>query len=298
MPEKAPLKVDKKFYFDKMVWSEWEADLGEHPLEIEGAWARICARLWRSETRGRLGRTMDQWASILRVEKNRAEEILRYIQCEKIGSISPNLTHPNANPNPIITVISRRQQRDERARLQNRKRQKEWYDRNKKQQPNRDPNGDSLTTLDVRGYSLEVRNKQLRADALVVLAYLNKVGARDFKPTKTNLSGIRGRLKNGATVEECKTVLDYKSKDPFFIENPRHYNPITLFRASKWDVYTEEARTQPLSLNNQPPPPPAEDKHSQKYDQWVKEADEGPIPEEEQAKIDKMLGRQPQEGNP
>ena len=39
---------------------DWARDLEEHPLEIEGAWIRICCKLhW---TGGELTKSCEQWA--------------------------------------------------------------------------------------------------------------------------------------------------------------------------------------------------------------------------------------------
>jgi hypothetical protein len=120
--------------------SDWSRDLEEHPLEIEGAWIRICCKLWWSETRGELSRTIEQWARILRVDQAMAVEILRYLSIEKIGDVKINgalgfsINFPT--PNDILTVISRRMIKDERNRNLNTLRQRKWYD---KQKPNAEP---------------------------------------------------------------------------------------------------------------------------------------------------------------
>ncbi len=102
--------------------SDWTRDLEEHPLEIEGAWIRICCKLWWSETRGELSRTLDQWAKILRVGVADAERIISYINSWEIGDI---LTGPNKN----ITITCRRMLREEKSRKNNRERQKRHYEK-------------------------------------------------------------------------------------------------------------------------------------------------------------------------
>ena len=100
--------------------NDWSRDLEEHSLEIEGAWIRICCKLWWSETRGKLERNLDQWAKVLRVYPQDAERILNYINLYKIGDIS-------VDPNGNITVISRRILKDEKERENNCLRQKRHY---------------------------------------------------------------------------------------------------------------------------------------------------------------------------
>jgi len=104
--------------------SDWVRDLEEHPLEIEGAWIRICCKLWWSETRGSLTKNIDQWAKILRSYQQDAERILNYIGNERIGDV---ITDANGN----ITVKSRRMIRDEKDRENNTLRQRRFQDKKK-----------------------------------------------------------------------------------------------------------------------------------------------------------------------
>lgn len=104
--------------------NDWSRDLEEHPLEIEGAWIRICCKLWWSETRGKLTRTLEQWAKILRVYPQDAERIIEYINFQQIGDV---ITDANKN----ITLISRRMVREEKDRENNCLRQKRFQDKRK-----------------------------------------------------------------------------------------------------------------------------------------------------------------------
>ena len=92
--------------------NDWSRDLEEHPLEIEGAWIRICCKLWYSETKGKLTKTVEQWGRVLRTNTDDTLRILNYIKNEKIGNISGEF----ANCNDFVTVMSRRMQRDEKER--------------------------------------------------------------------------------------------------------------------------------------------------------------------------------------
>ena len=105
--------------------NDWTRDLEEHSLEIEGAWIRICCKLWWSETRGKLTKSPLQWARILRVSEEKASEILKYIQNEKIGNISPE----NLNGNEFVTVMSRRMVKEEKERELTRLRVKRHRDK-------------------------------------------------------------------------------------------------------------------------------------------------------------------------
>jgi hypothetical protein len=87
---------------------DWMADLDEHPLEIEGAWIRICCKLWREQERGRATKPLAQWAAILRLSEDKAMEILDYIGKAKIGDVALHVTLGNKN----VTVECRRMRRD------------------------------------------------------------------------------------------------------------------------------------------------------------------------------------------
>jgi len=102
---------------------DWIRDLEEHPLEIEGAWIRICCKLWWGEVRGKMSKTLTQWARILRENEDNTLKILTYIKNEKIADIPADLDEPNGN----IIIISRRMIRDEKERGNNRLRQRRHY---------------------------------------------------------------------------------------------------------------------------------------------------------------------------
>ena len=47
-------------------------------------------------------------------------------------------------------------------------------------------------------------------------------------------------MNGGYTVEDCLKVIDTKSKDKYFIENPKYLNPVTLFRPTNFENYLNE----------------------------------------------------------
>ncbi len=102
--------------------NDWARDLEEHPLEIEGAWIRICCKLWWAEPKGKLTRTLEQWAKVLRVDQEKAGNALKYIFEQKIGDIS-------YNGNGEVTVISRRMYNDNKDRELNMLRQRRFKDK-------------------------------------------------------------------------------------------------------------------------------------------------------------------------
>jgi hypothetical protein len=102
--------------------NDWSRDLEEHPLEIEGAWIRICCKLWWSETRGELSRSYEQWGRILRVSTEDSTRILTYLNSYKICDIC-------VTDNGNVTVRSRRMFREDIERRQAAERQRRKRER-------------------------------------------------------------------------------------------------------------------------------------------------------------------------
>lgn len=81
----------------------------------------------------------------------------------------------------------------------------------------------------------------MKTAASGILVYLNEKAGRSYKPVKANLTLIAGRLSEGATVEECRAVIDAKvtawRDDPKMNE---YLRPVTLFNATKFANYVGE----------------------------------------------------------
>jgi len=88
--------------------SDWSRDLEEHPLEIEGAWIRICCKLWWEENRGSATKTLTQWSRVLRVGEKKSFTIIGYLLKQKIADVLIQ--------NESITITSRRMIKDEHIR--------------------------------------------------------------------------------------------------------------------------------------------------------------------------------------
>jgi len=87
---------------------DWERDLEEHPLEIEGAWIRICCKLWWSDKRGVASKTLDQWSRVLRLTPKKTEKILEYLSQHSVATL--------VKQNSTIEITCRRIVRDEYIR--------------------------------------------------------------------------------------------------------------------------------------------------------------------------------------
>ena len=84
-----------------------------------------------------------------------------------------------------------------------------------------------------------------KSDWIDVLNYLNsKIGSR-FRSVPANLKLISARLKEGATVADCKSVIDAKvaewSEDS---KLKKYLRPATLFSAENFAQYVGQLGTQ------------------------------------------------------
>lgn len=91
--------------------SDWTRDLDDQDIEIEGAWIRICCRLWWMPERGKATKSVEEWARILRKSEQKTIEIFQKLIGKDIASGELLL---NQKDNQKITIISRRMVNDYR----------------------------------------------------------------------------------------------------------------------------------------------------------------------------------------
>ena len=88
-------------------------------------------------------------------------------------------------------------------------------------------------------------DQKLTEDAKTVLLFLNKKTGKNFKEnTKSHLSKIKSRLKDGYTIQDCKTMIVKKCKEWIMTDMDKYLNPQTLFRDANFDKYVAECITQ------------------------------------------------------
>ena len=86
-----------------------------------------------------------------------------------------------------------------------------------------------------------------KPDCIEVISYLNEKASKGFKNTAANFKYIKGRLKDGHSVEDLKAVIDHK-----FLEwgSDRkmcaYLRPQTLFGASNFEGYLSVAHIEPV----------------------------------------------------
>lgn len=86
-----------------------------------------------------------------------------------------------------------------------------------------------------------INNMSDKSDVLQILDHLNQQTGRNYRPVKSNLNLISARLKEGATPDECRAVID--AKVTAWATNPtmsQYLRPATLFGAEKFNQYVGE----------------------------------------------------------
>lgn len=80
-----------------------------------------------------------------------------------------------------------------------------------------------------------------KASAIEVLNFLNDKASRGYQPVAANLEVIVARLKDGATVEDCRMVIAKKVREWLGDEKMSVYlRPATLFNRTKFAQYMGE----------------------------------------------------------
>ena len=89
--------------------------------------------------------------------------------------------------------------------------------------------------------SVSLNGTHLRENAKTVLLFLNDKTGRNYRLVDTNLRLIEARLKSGASVQDCKSVIAKKARD--WREDSQmmtYLRPATLFNATKFEQYIGE----------------------------------------------------------
>ncbi len=87
----------------------------------------------------------------------------------------------------------------------------------------------------------ETPRRDLQAEALEALDFLNKKASRNYRPTKVNLDFILARFREGYTLQDCKSVVAMKCREWLRDEERSKYlRPATLFNCMKFNQYAGE----------------------------------------------------------
>lgn len=85
------------------------------------------------------------------------------------------------------------------------------------------------------------KKKNYHKESVQVLEFLNKKTSRNYQPVKANLDLIKQRLKDGATVSECRAIIAKKAREWLNDDKMSNYlRPATLFNRTKFAQYQGE----------------------------------------------------------
>ncbi len=90
------------------------------------------------------------------------------------------------------------------------------------------------------------------SDAVTVLTYFNEVCSSRYKhSTKSHIENINARLGEGHSIEDCKSVIDFKFKEWGNDSKMAGYlRPQTIFSTGKFQGYLMAAKTQGGKVGN------------------------------------------------
>jgi uncharacterized phage protein (TIGR02220 family) len=100
--------------------------------------------------------------------------------------------------------------------------------------------------------TLASSQKTRRTPEFEICEYLNLKSGRGLEISKARLGFVVARLKEGATVERCRAVVDIKVAE--WLHNPamrKYLRPETLFNKTKFTGYLDELRDEPIELKAQ-----------------------------------------------
>ncbi len=93
------------------------------------------------------------------------------------------------------------------------------------------------------------KSKELGPIQKDVLEHFNAVTGRKFKTPK----GLASILKEGYTVDQIKAVIEFKAREWMGTDMQKYLRPETLFRASKFESYLNDAMQRvDLNISDEP----------------------------------------------
>jgi uncharacterized phage protein (TIGR02220 family) len=134
-------------------------------------------------------------------------------------------------------LLSKEKRREANADRQRRYRERHNGERNA-------VTSNAVTRLDL-DQDLDHKKKKdtvrLKPDALQVLNFLNEKTGRNYKPLPANLDLISARLKEGATVDDCRAVIAKKCREWAGDEKMDEFlRPKTIFNRTNFAQYQGE----------------------------------------------------------
>lgn len=186
---------------------DWVQDTAALSLAAKGAWTDILCALWRSQTRGSLTLPALGWARVIRASVDQAEQVINELVSMKTCD---SVTQPNGE----ITIINRRQVREEKERNSNTERQRKYRERC----GNAESNGNVTPISSVSSSFSTLKKDRSNGDEL-----FHEEQARLIKAEIAKIMGW-GLLSDAVTAEYKRLVLRVeKAIKKNKVENPFAY---------------------------------------------------------------------------
>ena len=93
--------------------------------------------------------------------------------------------------------------------------------------------GKSIRSKSIREESKNISDLNRQVDEII--DHLNEKTGSRFRYSEASRRPIRARLREGATVEDCKLIIDHKAAQWMGTEFEQYLNPETLFRPTKFE---------------------------------------------------------------
>jgi len=204
-----------------------------------GVWVDMLCFMWRSEDRGRLEMTYQQYARLLSCEQVEIKSAITELSVTKIADVTVC--------NDLVTIINRRMYREERERKLTRSRvakYRETAEKRKSNAPVTHPSSSSSSNKEDILSSI----KETMSSIKEIISFLNEKSGKNFScKTKATIAHIKARLAEGRTIEEFKKVITIKCEK--WMPDPKmndYIRPETLF-GTKFESYLNEYPAQERS---------------------------------------------------
>jgi uncharacterized phage protein (TIGR02220 family) len=98
-----------------------------------------------------------------------------------------------------------------------------------------------MTTPKFELTSCPIEPLTIRQQAEIVLSFLNQKSLKNFRPVAVHIKMISARLKEGATVQDCKSIVALKCRQwRDDLSMKMYLRPATLFnRTNFWNYHGE-----------------------------------------------------------
>jgi len=172
--------------------------------------------------------------NMVKVESDSKKTLITVINYEKYQSDEPQESHKKDSEKP---QESHRKATDEPLKSTNNNDNNDNNDKNDKNDniiPLISPQGENRSSKKTR----EIKPTETDIE---IIDYLNFVCDKSFRPSKSNIEYIHGRLSEGYTIDDFKKVIDIKAEK--WKNNPdmnEYLRPSTLFAPKKFDNYLNE----------------------------------------------------------